>query len=133
MDRIVVAFSHEEAQRRILRLLESAGCSPAACCVSGGETIRTVRKLGGAAVVCGFKLPDQTAQDLFQDLPASCAMLMVAVQGLLDLDQNEDIFRLAAPVSRGDLIASVRMLIQFGHRLERFVRPRRSTARFSQS
>ena len=50
MDRIVVAFSHEEAQRRILRLLESAGCSPAACCVSGGETIRTVRKLGGAVV-----------------------------------------------------------------------------------
>ncbi len=26
MERIVVAFSNEEAQRRILRLLESAGC-----------------------------------------------------------------------------------------------------------
>ena len=36
MERIVVAFSHEEAQRRILRLLESAGCPPAACCSSVG-------------------------------------------------------------------------------------------------
>ena len=43
MERIVVAFSNEEAQRRILRLLESAGCSPAACGASGGDAIRTVR------------------------------------------------------------------------------------------
>ena len=77
-------------------------------------------------MICGFKLPDQTAQDLFEDLPTSCAMLMVAVQSLLDLCQNEDIFRLASPVSRGDLIASVRMLIQIGHRLEKFVRPQRT-------
>ena len=53
-------------------------------------------------------------------------MLIVAVQSLLDLCQNEDIFRLASPVRRSDLIASVKMLIQMGHRLEKFVRPRRT-------
>jgi AmiR/NasT family two-component response regulator len=53
-------------------------------------------------------------------------MLMVGVQNLLDLCQNDDIFKLTSPVSKGDLVASVRMLIQVGHRLERFVRPRRS-------
>ena len=31
MDRIVVAFANEEAQRRILRLLESNGFTPAGC------------------------------------------------------------------------------------------------------
>ena len=35
MDRIVVAFANEEAQRRILRLLESDGYVPAACCATG--------------------------------------------------------------------------------------------------
>ena len=53
-------------------------------------------------------------------------MLMVAVQGMLDLCQSDDIFKLASPVSKGDLIASVRMLLQVGHRLEKFVKPRRS-------
>ena len=68
MDRIVVAFANEEAQRRILRLLASDGWEPAACCTSGAEAIRTVRKLGSAIVVCGFKLRDMTATDLAADL-----------------------------------------------------------------
>ena len=123
---VIVAFENGKSRERIREILESSGTADCILCSSAAEVKRTVSQQRVAAVVCGFKLPDQTAQDLFQDLPASCAMLMVAVQGLLDLDQNEDIFRLAAPVSRGDLIASVRMLIQFGHRLERFVRPQRT-------
>ena len=77
-------------------------------------------------MVCGYKLADESAEGLFDDLPTSCAMLVVAVQSLLDLCQNEDIFKLSSPVSKGDLIASVRMLLQVGHRLERFIKPRRS-------
>ena len=56
----------------------------------------------------------------------SAAMLVVAAQSMLDLCENEDIFRLASPVRRGDLIASVGMLLRMGHRLEKYVRPRRS-------
>ena len=41
MDRIVVAFASEEARRRILRLLESDGWTPALACASGAEAIRT--------------------------------------------------------------------------------------------
>ena len=78
------------------------------------------------AVVCGYKLGDQTAELLFDDLSLSCAMLVLASQNLLELMQNDDIFRLPTPVSRGDLAASVRMLLQIGRRLERYVRPRRS-------
>ena len=39
---------------------------------------------------------------------------------------TEDIFRLPAPVSKGDLCASVRMVLQMNHRLERMIRPRRN-------
>ena len=79
-----------------------------------------------STVICGFKLPDEPAEALFEDLPPTCSMLIVAVQGMLDLCQNDDIFRLASPVRRGDLVASVRLLLQMGHRLEKFVRPQRS-------
>ena len=58
MDRIVVAFASEEAQRRIVRLLESEGHVPAGSFFSGADVIRTVHQLGSAAVVCGFKLRD---------------------------------------------------------------------------
>lgn len=123
---VIVAFESGKSCSRIQDILESSGTATCIICRSAAEVKRTVSHQRVTTVVCGFKFPDQTAQDLFDDLPASCAMLMVAVQGLLDLCQNEDIFRLAAPVSRGDLIASVRMLIQIGHRLEKFVRPQRT-------
>ena len=69
---------------------------------------------------------DQSAEALAGDLPPSCAVLVLASQNLLDLLQDDDLFRLPAPVSKGDLTASVRMLLQMGRRLERALRPRRS-------
>ena len=126
LETVIVAFESGKSCERIRDILESSGTAECILCHSAAEVKRTVSHQRVATVICGFKLPDQTAQDLFEDLPTSCAMLMVAVQSLLDLCQNEDIFRLASPVSRGDLIASVRMLIQIGHRLEKFVRPQRT-------
>ena len=52
-----------------------------------------------------------------------CAMLVLAHQDRLDLLGNDDIFRLPSPVSRGDLLAAVRLLLQVGRRLERYGRP----------
>ena len=37
-------------------------------------------------------------RDSFDDLPLSCAMLVLASQSMLELMQNDDIFRLPTPV-----------------------------------
>lgn len=113
MDRIVVAFANEEAQRRILRLLESNGYSPAACCAAGAEVIRTVRKLGSAIVVCGFKLRDMTAGDLAADLHGTGVLLVVSSAVNLDFCEGENIHKLATPVSRSDFCATLDLLRQF--------------------
>lgn len=126
MEHVIVAFESAKSCERIREILESSGTAACVVCRSAAEVKRTVSKQRVTTVVCGFKLPDEPAQALFEDLPSSCAMLMVAVQNLLDLVQNDDIFLLASPVSKGDLIASVRMLIQMGHRLEKFIRPQRT-------
>ena len=102
MERIVVAFSNEEAQRRILRLLESAGCSPAACCASGGEAIRTVRKLGGAVVVCGFKFRDMTASEVAASLRGTAVLLVLASAAHLDFCEGENLFKLPTPAARSE-------------------------------
>ena len=126
MEKVIVAFESEKSCWRVKEILENSGTASCVICHSADQVKRAVNKLHISTVICGYKLPDASAEELFDDLPTSCAMLMVGVQNLLDLCQNDDIFKLTSPVSKGDLVASVRMLIQVGHRLERFVRPRRS-------
>ena len=126
METVIVAFGGEKTCHRIREILENAGAASCLLCHSAAEVKRLVHKQHISTVISGFKFPDDSAEGLFEDLPPSCAMLLLAVQSQLDLCGNEDIFKLASPVSKGDLIASVRMLIQMSHRLERFVRPRRT-------
>ena len=125
MERIVVAFSNEEAQRRILRLLESAGCSPAACCASGGEAIRTVRKLGGAVVVCGFKFRDMTASEVAASLRGTAVLLVLASAAHLDFCEGENLFKLPTPAARSDFFATLDMICRQEARRSRRAPPQR--------
>ncbi|MCI8594089.1 MAG: ANTAR domain-containing protein [Oscillospiraceae bacterium] len=126
MEKVIVAFENEKSCQRISDLLDSAGVASCLVCRSGAEVRRLVGKQHILVVVCGFKLADGVAEDLFEDLPDACSMLMVAQQGCLDLCENEDIFKLPTPVSKSDLLASVRILLHMGRRLEKFIRPQRS-------
>ena len=126
MEKIIVAFENEKTALRVKELLEGGGAAACLVCRTADQVRRAIRKLPVPAVVCGYKLGDQTAELLFGALPPACAMLVLAHQDLLDLLGNDDIFRLPSPVTRGDLLASVRLLLQVGRRLERYGCPRRS-------
>lgn len=126
MERVIVAFESEKTCERICDILES-GC--AASCLrarSAGEVKRLAGKHHIGTVVCGFKLKDETAEDLFYDLPQSSVMLVIAHQSQLDM-LSEDVFSLPAPVARGDLCLAVEMALQMNRRLERMLRPKRNT------
>ena len=127
MDQVIVAFESSQTAERIRDILESGVTASCVLCRTADQVRRAVHKFHITAVVCGFKLADQGAEALFSDLPPTCAMLVLAPQNLLELLQEEDIFRLATPVSKGDLTGSVRMLLQMGRRLERTFKPRRSS------
>lgn len=126
MEKVIVAFESDKSCWRVKEILETSGTAACIICKSADQVKRAVNKQHITTVVCGYKLSDESAEGLLDDLPPTCSMLVVAVQGLLDLCQSDDVFKLASPVSKGDLIASVRMLLQVGHRLEKFIRPRRS-------
>lgn len=126
IDKVIVAFENDKNCWHIKEILEATGTAACIVCRSAAEVKRVVNKQHITAVVCGYKFPDESAESLFDDLPDTCAMLMMARQNLLDLCGSGDIFQLAAPASKSDVVASVRMLLQMGRRLERFVRPRRS-------
>lgn len=127
MEKVIVAFENEKSCYRIKDILETSNTALCLICRSASEVKRAAKKQRSTIIICGFKFSDGSAEELYNDLSPACAMLLVAVQNLLDLCGNEDIFRLSAPVSRSDLIASVRMLLQMEHRLEKYIRPDRSS------
>ena len=125
VEKVIVAFEGEKTARKFAEILEG---NVASCiiCHNADEVKRMVSKRELRVVVCGYKLHNLTAEELMEDLPPTTIMLVIAVQSQLDLCENEDIFHLPAPVSRSDLMASVRLALQMSHRLERMVRPRRN-------
>lgn len=112
MRQIVVAFERQSNCDRLREVLESTGEFSCLTCRSAAQVKRTVAKLRLDLVVCGFKLTDESCETLYFDLPQRCAMLMVAPQAQLELCAAPGIFKLPAPVGRGPLLASVRMLAQ---------------------
>lgn len=125
MDQVVLAFEGNRTNERVKDMIDMAGLAECTICRSAGEVKRLTYQQQVSAVICGYKLRDETAQELLADLPRSCSLLVIATQNMLDMIDDEDIFKLAAPVSKGDLLASVRMLLQLGRRIERYARPQR--------
>ena len=85
MEKIIVAFESEKSCERICDILE--GGSVAVCCKarSGGEVKRLVAKQHIGTIVCGYKLRDGSAEDLFYDLPPASTMVVIARQDMLDM------------------------------------------------
>ena len=112
MERVVVAYANDGARHRIVRLLESGGISPAGSFASGAEVIRAVRKLGGAMVVCGFRLRDMTAGELAANLLQDAAVLVVSSAVNLDLCEGENLCKLPTPIRPSDFFATLDLLLR---------------------
>lgn len=111
MQKVIVAFENGANSEKIQEALERGGFT-CLVCRSAAEVKRLVRKQRLQIVVCGFKLCDESCEALYYDLPERCSMLMIGPQAQLELCETEGIFQLQLPVRRGDLLASLRMLVQ---------------------
>lgn len=126
MEQVILAFEGEKNARHIRDIVENAGLAECLVCHSAAEVKRLSGSQGIYTVICGYKLPDETAQSLADDLPETCSILILAVQSMLDLvDDREGLFKLPAPVARNDLISMVNRLLSRGSRMGRHIRPQR--------
>jgi response regulator NasT len=126
MDKIIVAFENDNNRSRICDMLEASGITVRVSCRSGSEAIRAVRKLSGGIVICGYKLPEMTVSDLAYDLSGQAMFLAIAPAQQLALCHNENVFKLPTPFSKGDLVSSVRMLLQMEQKHFKAAPPRRT-------
>ena len=114
---IIVVFEKEKDREAIASLLEKNGLPVRCACRSGQEAIRTAKHLDGAVVICGYKFPDMTAERMSHQLSGSgAAVLMIARGTLLDLVEDDSIFRIPAPFRPAELVGAVRMLVQLSGR-----------------
>lgn len=126
MEHIILAFEGNRTNERVRDMIETVGVAECTICRSAGEVKRLVYQQQVAMVICGYKLRDESVQELRYSLPQTCSILVIGMQSMLDMIDCEEIFKLTAPVGKGDLLASVRMLLQLGRQMERYVHPRRS-------
>jgi DNA-binding NtrC family response regulator len=126
MEKIVVAFENENNRKRVCDILEANGIPVKVSCRSGAEAIRAIRKMSGGIVISGFKLAEMTAADLAYDLSGIAMVLTIAAPQYLEQCVNDNMFKLPTPFSRGDLVSSVRMLLQMQEKHYRSAPPRRS-------
>ncbi len=128
MDTVIVAFENPAAGKQFCSLIESSGTARCVLCRSGDQIRRLLSRQTCYCVVCSPHLPDGPAEWLFEDLPPICSLLLVGPQHMLDACDSPEIYKLATPLPREEALSTVRLLLQFGHRLEKYVRPRRTSA-----
>lgn len=126
METVIVAFENASTGQRFGDLLESSGAANCVLCRSGDQVRRLVSKQQVYCVVCSPHLPDGPAEWLCEDLPPSCSLLLVGPQHILDTCDNRDVYKLPTPIRKDEALSTVRLLLQFGHRVEKILRPRRS-------
>ncbi len=126
MDTVIVAFENPALCQSFGELLESTGTANCLTCHSGDQVRRLLSKQMVYCVVCGPRLSDGPAEWLYEDLPPACSLLLVGPQHILDCCGSAEVFKLPTPIRKEEALATVRLLLQFGRRMEKFVRPRRS-------
>ena len=112
MERAIVAFTGERIRQKSLCLLNREGWETTVC-ASGAEVIRMARQLGSAIVICGFHLPDMTADTLAAELRGTAVLLVIARASYLDLCGGENLYKLPLPASHAEFMASLRLLLDF--------------------
>jgi len=126
VDTVIVAFENTVMSQRFSDLLESTGTARCLTCRSGDQVRRAIGKQQAYCVVCSPHLTDGPAEWLFDDLPPNCSLLLVGPQHMLDACASREVYKLTTPIRKEEALSTVRLLLQFGHRMERFLRPRRS-------
>lgn len=115
MVKIIIAFATDEKCDHFAGVLEEAGLPVFRRCTSGSEVRRALNQYDDSIVVCSCRLTDCTADELAWDMGKRALMLVIGRPQQLENCEHPDIFRLAAPCSKGEMTSAVNMLVQLHH------------------
>ena len=110
MNRLIVAFSSDTAAHRICAWLAQSGFPARTVSRTGAEVVRAERYMGGGSVICAARLPDYTADELYDDLDGQADLLVIGKPEQLSDCETPAIRRLPLPVGRYQLAEAAEAL-----------------------
>lgn len=111
MINIVVVFPKPEDGKAIKNLLVRNGYDVTAVCTSGAQTMNFVDEIDYGVIICGYKFNDMLYSQLYECLPKSVEMLLIASRMKLQECTESDILSIEMPFKVNDLINSVELMI----------------------
>ena len=111
MDRVVLAFSKDETADKIKMMLDGSGYDVYTVCHSKAELLRTVSDMDEVLIIMGFKLPDGTVDDVYDDLMEGQKLMSIVKAERQSSIYNQDIFVVTLPLNRQLLINSVETFV----------------------
>ena len=91
MVNVVVVFPRSEDGKSIRNLLLRSGYEVAAVCISGAQALQALDQLGEGVVICGYKFSDMLYSQLYENMPSTFEMLLIASPGVLSEGIEEGI------------------------------------------
>ena len=111
MDRVVLAFSKDETADKIKMMLDGSGYDVYTVCHSKAELLRTVSDMDEVLIIMGYKLPDGTVDDVYDDLMEGQKLMSIVKAERQSSIYNQDIFVVTLPLNRQLLINSVETFV----------------------
>lgn len=118
MDRVVLAFSKDETADKIKMMLDGSGYDVYTVCHSKAELLRTVSDMDEVIIIMGYKLPDGTVDDVYDDLMEGQKLMSIVKAERQSSIYNQDIFVVTLPLNRQLLINSVETFVGIIERRE---------------
>lgn len=107
MPDIIIAFLRIGDARNLKKLLERNGYDVNAVCDTGSQLISIANELDGGIVICGYQFSDMLYSEVYNYLPKSFTMIVIASPKKLEYLVEEDIWRIEMPIHVNELIAAV--------------------------
>lgn len=107
MASLVVVFPKAEDAKNIRRLLVRGGYDVAAVCTSGAQALSAADHLGSGIIVCGYRYPDMLYTELFENLPSSFGMLLIASPRAVGEGVADGVVSVTMPLHAAELFESL--------------------------
>lgn len=108
MERIILAFSTDATAFKIKSMLDGTGYNTYnVICHSAAELLRCAAGFDEALIIMGFKLPDMTVNEVYENIHSGCRLMSIVKAEHVEDIEHEDIFAMPLPVSRQKLISSI--------------------------
>lgn len=120
MPDIIIAFLRIGDARNLKKVLERNGYDVNAVCDTGSQLISMANELDGGIVICGYQFSDMLYREVYNYLPKSFSMIVIASPKKLEYLEEEDIRRIEMPVHVNELVQAVNAAAgEYGKRRKR--------------